>query len=326
MAVPSPFFVTKCQFGNPVTNDYFCGIKTNHMEIIQDQHFEGERPLYARHGLRIERVTIGTGESSLKEGSDIEAVDCEFNGKYPFWEVKGFTIRNCVFREGGRAALWYSEKCKMYDTLVEAPKMFRRIKDVYVENVKFPNAQETFWDCKDLELKNVEAEKGDYIFMHCSDIKIDGFKLKGNYSFQYAKDVVIRNADMDTKDAFWEAEDVTVYDSRINGEYLGWYSKNLHLVNCKIGGTQPLCYCENLVLENCVFEEDADLAFEYSDVEASIIGPVPSVKNPRTGRINADSYGEIILDGNIKAPADCEIRTWAEPDVDLAAHSDIVEY
>ena len=296
------------------------------MEYIKDQYFEGERPLYARHGLRLENVSIGPGESSLKEGSDIEAVNCEFNGKYPFWECKGFTIRNCVFREGARAALWYTRGCRMYDTLVEAPKMFRRISDLKLENVKFPNALETFWDCKDIEAKNIEADKGDYIFMHCSDIKIDGFKLRGNYSFQYAKDVVIRNADMDTKDAFWEAEDVTVYDSRINGEYLGWYSKNLHLVNCKIGGTQPLCYCENLVLENCVFEEDADLAFEYSDVEASLIGPVTSVKNPRTGRINADSYGEVILDGNIKAPGDCEIRTWDAPDVDLAANTDIVEY
>ena len=296
------------------------------MEIIKDQYFEGERPLYARHGLRIENVTIGPGESSLKEGSDLEAEDCEFKGKYPFWECKHVTIKNCIFREGGRAAIWYSKDIEMADCLVEAPKMFRRISDLKLENVKFPNALETFWDCKDIEAKNIEADKGDYIFMHCSDIKIDGFRLQGNYSFQYAKDVVIRNADMDTKDAFWEAEDVTVYDSRINGEYLGWYSKNLHLVNCKIGGTQPLCYCENLVLENCVFEEDADLAFEYSDVEASLIGPVTSVKNPRTGRINADSYGEIILDGNIKAPADCEIRTWDAPDVDLAANPDIVEY
>ena len=296
------------------------------MEIIKDQYLEGERPLYARHGLRIENVTIGPGESSLKEGSDLEAEDCEFKGKYPFWECKHVTIKNCIFREGGRAAIWYSKDIAMADCLVEAPKMFRRISDLKLENVKFPNALETFWDCKDIEAKNIEADKGDYIFMHCSDIIIDGFRLQGNYSFQYAKDVVIRNADMDTKDAFWEAEDVTVYDSRINGEYLGWYSKNLHLVNCKIGGTQPLCYCENLVLENCVFEEDADLAFEYSDVEASLIGPVTSVKNPRTGRINADSYGEIILDGNIKAPADCEIRTWDAPDVDLAANPDIVEY
>ena len=296
------------------------------MEIIKDQYLEGERPLYARHGLRIENVTIGPGESSLKEGSDLEAEDCEFKGKYPFWECKHVTIKNCIFREGGRAAIWYSKDIEMAGCLVEAPKMFRRISGLKLENVKFPNALETFWDCKDIEAKDIEADKGDYIFMHCSDIKIDGFRLQGNYSFQYAKDVVIRNADMDTKDAFWEAEDVTVYDSRINGEYLGWYSKNLHLVNCKIGGTQPLCYCENLVLENCVFEEDADLAFEYSDVEASLIGPVTSVKNPRTGRINADSYGEIILDGNIKAPADCEIRTWDAPDVDLAANPDIVEY
>ena len=296
------------------------------MEIIKDQYFEGERPLYARHGLRVENVTIGPGESSLKEGSDLEAENCEFQGKYPFWECKNVTIKNCIFREGGRAAIWYSKDIEMADCLVEAPKMFRRISDLKLENVKFPNALETFWDCKDIEAKNIEADKGDYIFMHCSDIKIDGFRLQGNYSFQYAKDVVIRNADMDTKDAFWEAEDVTVYDSRINGEYLGWYSKNLHLVNCKIGGTQPLCYCENLVLENCVFEEDADLAFEYSDVEASIIGPVTSVKNPRSGRINADSYGEVVLDGNIKAPADCEIRTWDAPDVDLAANPDIVEY
>ena len=296
------------------------------MEIIKDQYLEGERPLYARHGLRIENVTIGPGESSLKEGSDLEAEDCEFKGKYPFWECKHVTVRNCIFREGGRAAIWYSKDIEMAGCLVEAPKMFRRISGLKLENVQFPNALETFWDCKDIEAKDIEADKGDYIFMHCSDIKIDGFRLQGNYSFQYAKDVVIRNADMDTKDAFWEAEDVTVYDSRINGEYLGWYSKNLHLVNCKIGGTQPLCYCENLVLENCVFEEDADLAFEYSDVEASLIGPVPSVKNPRTGRINADSYGEIILDGNIKAPADCEIRTWDAPDVDLAANPDIVEF
>ena len=296
------------------------------METIKDQYFEGERPLYVRHGLRLENVVIGPGESALKEGSGFEAEGCEFKGKYPFWECRDILVQNCVFREGARAAIWYSKGCKMYDTLVEAPKMFRRIHGVYVENVRFPNALETFWDCRDVELKNVDVENGDYLFMHTENVRIDGFRLRGNYSFQYAKDVVIRNADMDTKDAFWEAENVTVYDSRINGEYLGWYAKNLRLVNCKIGGTQPLCYCDNLVLENCVFEEDADLAFEYSDVEASIIGPVTSVKNPRTGRINADSYGEVILDGNAKAPADCEIRTWSEPDIDLAQQPDVVEY
>lgn len=251
------------------------------MEVIKDQYFQGERPLYARrNGLRLENVKIGPGESSIKEGANIEAVRCEFDGKYPFWECKGFTVRDCVFREGARAALWYSSGCKMYNTLVEAPKMFRRISDVYLENVQLPNALETFWDCSGITLRNVEAQKADYIFMHTENIDIDGFRLQGNYSFQYARNVVIRNADLDTKDAFWESENVTVYDSRIQGEFLAWYAKNLRLVNCHIGGTQPLCYCENLVLENCTFEPDANLAFEYSSVQATLRGGIHSVKNP----------------------------------------------
>ena len=296
------------------------------MDIVKDQYFEGERPLYARHGLRMEHIVIGPGESAVKEGSDIEAEGCEFRGKYPFWECRNFSVRDCIFREGARAGFWYSKDCKMADSLIEAPKTFRRISGVRLENVRIPNAQETFWDCKDVELKGVEVEKGDYLFMHSSDLRIDNFRLQGNYSFQYARNVVIRDADLDTKDAFWEAENVTVYDSRINGEYLGWYAKNLRLVNCRIAGTQPLCYCDGLLLENCIFEEDADLAFEYSDVEASIIGPLASVRNPRSGRIMADSYGEVILDGNIKAPADCQISTWSAPDVDLAQTPDIIEY
>ena len=279
------------------------------METISNQYFEGERPLYCRRdGLRLEGVKIGPGESSLKECADIEAVNCEFAGKYPFWECDGFTIRNCVFREGARAALWYTRGCRMYDTLVEAPKMFRRISDVYLENVRMPMAQETFWDCSVIRLRNVETRDANYIFMHSENIDIDGYTLYGNYSFQYVKNAVIRNANLQTKDAFWESENITVYDSVINGEFLAWYSKNLRLVRCRIGGTQPLCYCENLVLEDCTFEPDADLAFEYSSVQATVNGHIVSVKNPRSGFIKAGSIGEVILDENIKAPGNCEIQ------------------
>lgn len=278
------------------------------METIKNQYFEGERPLYCKKdGLRLEGVRIGPGESAIKEGADIEAVNCEFNGKYPFWECDGFTIRNCVFREGARAALWYTRGCRMYDTLVEAPKMFRRIDRAYLENVQLVNALETFWDCSSVVLRNVEALKADYIFMHSRDLDVENFRLRGNYSFQYAQNVVIRNSNLDTKDAFWESENVTVYDSRIQGEFLGWYSKGLRLVRCHIGGTQPLCYCEGLVLEDCTFEADSYLAFEYSSVQATIRGHIVSVKNPRSGMIRAGSIGEVVMDENIKAPGDCVI-------------------
>ena len=280
------------------------------MKNISNQEFGGERPLFAAHDLRLEQVTIHAGESALKECCNIEAVGCRFEGKYPFWHNDGFVVRDCLFTEGARAALWYARNLRMSDTRVEAPKMFREMDDLELVNVELPNAAETLWHCRNVSLRNVRIACADYLFMHSEHIRIEDYKQQGNYSFQYCRDVVIRNAEIDSKDAFWNSEDVTVYDSTLDGEYLGWHSKRLRLVNCRISGTQPLCYAHDLVLENCTFADDADLAFEYSSVQATIQGHVHSVKNPRTGWIKAGSYGEIILDENIKAPADCLIETF----------------
>lgn len=282
------------------------------MKQIKNAEFGGERPLFASQDLYIENVTIHAGESALKECARVEAVNCRFEGKYPFWHNDGFVVRHCLFTEGARAALWYSRHLQMSDTLVEAPKMFREMDDIHLENVQLPHAAETLWHCRNVVLKNVEVKEADYLFMHSENIHIEDYRQQGNYSFQYCRNVEIRRAVIDSKDAFWNTENVTVYDSEIDGEYLGWHSRNLRLVNCKISGTQPLCYAHDLVLENCTFAPDADLAFEYSTVHATINSPVHSVKNPRSGCIVAQRYGEIILDENIKAPADCRIKVFGE--------------
>jgi hypothetical protein len=91
---------------------------------------------------------------------------------------------------------------------------------------------------------------------------------------------------------------VTIKNSVVKGEYLGWFSQGLTLINCKIAGTQPLCYCKDLKLINCEME-DADLAFEYSEVEADVRGYIESVKNPKSGKITADSVGEIVKEDPI---------------------------
>lgn len=282
------------------------------MQKIKDTEFGGERPLFASKDLCLENVTIHAGESALKECSNIEAVGCCFEGKYPFWHVNGFTVKNCLFTERARAALWYSQNLVMKDTQVDAPKMFREMNGIKLENVKIPDAQETLWHCRNVEIDNVEVANADYLFMHSENISIKNYRQQGNYSFQYCKNVEICNAVIDSKDAFWNTENVTVYDSELSGEYLGWHSHGLRLVNCKISGTQPLCYAHDLVMENCVMEDDCDLAFEYSSVNATVRSGITSVKNPRTGQITANSYGEIIIDENIKAPADCELKLWDE--------------
>ena len=86
------------------------------MQQIKNTEFGGERPLFASHDLQIDNVTIHAGESALKECSNIIAVNCRFEGKYPFWHVNGFIVKNCLFTEGARAALWYSQNLKMTAT------------------------------------------------------------------------------------------------------------------------------------------------------------------------------------------------------------------
>lgn len=277
------------------------------MQVIKDTEFGGERPLFESHNLRLENVVIHAGESAIKECSNIEAVNCRFEGNYPFWHVHGFKIANCYFGVAGRSALWYSNNLKMTDTIIDAPKMFREMHTIEIENVVMNDADEVFWRCNDIKIKNLKLHDGTYPFMFCNNIYIDGLESDSKYVFQYAKNVEIHNAKITTKDALWEAEDVTIYDSELNGEYLAWHSKNLRLINCHITGEQPLCYAHDLVLENCTFGADCDRAFEYSTVNADIKGAITNIKNPMSGKIVADYIGSVTIDENIKAPANCEI-------------------
>jgi hypothetical protein len=279
------------------------------MKIIRDAFFEGERPLFESHGLRLERVTIGEGESAIKECSAIEAEDCLFEGKYPFWHVHGFRIHNCQFKVGARSALWYSDNLLMTDTVIDGPKMFREMENIRMRNVVINDADEIFWKCRNLDIQNLEIHEGTYPFMFCENIRINNLKSDSKYVFQYVKNVEIRNSFIDTKDAFWEVENVTIYDSELHGEYLGWHSKNLRLVNCHITGEQVLCYADGLIIENCTFGSDCDRMFEYSSLQADIRGSVTNIKNPTSGHIIADEIGSVTIDGNIRQPADCIIET-----------------
>lgn len=281
----------------------------NEMKLVEGKEFGGERPLFATKDLRLVNCTIHAGESALKCTANIEAERCVFEGKYPFWHTDGFRVKDCLFEPGARAALWYSRDLQMIDTQVNAPKMFREMDNLSLENVRITDAQETFWSCRGVKLRNVEVANADYLFMHSSDIEIDGYRHQGNYSFQYCKNVVILNAVIDSRDAFWETENVTVYDSEITGEFLGWHSHNLRFVRCKINGIQPLCYAHDLVLEDCEMGDECNLAFEDSTLQAVVTTNIVSVKNPRSGSVKALSIGEVIIDKNILAPADCKIET-----------------
>ena len=270
------------------------------MVEINREFLTGERALFGAHDLIIKDTIFDDGESPLKESGNIELYGCMFKWKYPLWYSHDIKVNDCTWFEMGRAGVWYTDRISVENSAIEAPKNFRRCKELTLKNVSFPNAAETLWSCDGVVISNVVA-KGDYFAMNSQNINADSLTLYGNYSFDGAKNVEIKNSRLLSKDAFWNSENVTVYNSFISGEYLGWNAKNLTLIDCTVESLQGLCYIENLKMKNCRLI-NTTLAFEYSSVEADIDGKVDSVLNPSSGRICADSIGELIIEKDKVAP------------------------
>jgi hypothetical protein len=265
------------------------------MKEIRDGRYKKERALFASENLHIEDTVFEDGESPLKESRNISLKHCLFRWKYPLWYCDDVKVERCTLFEMARAGIWYSNNVEFTDTIIEAPKAFRRCDGITLSNVVFHNAQETLWNCSNIKLKDVTATNAPYFAMNCSGIEVDGLSLDGNYSFDGAKNVLVKNSRLITKDAFWNSENVTVYDSFISGEYLGWNSKNLTFVNCTIESLQGMCFIDGLKMINCRLI-NTTLAFEHSDVEAELVGTVDSVFNPKNCTIKAEHINELIIE------------------------------
>lgn len=289
---------------------YDGGLKNMTRINITGKCFDEERALYhLQNGDVSDCVFAGPadGESVLKESMDVRIKNCRFSLRYPLWHVKGFVMEQSAMDEKTRAAIWYAENGTITDSVLGGIKAVRECSDIRLERCRV-DSQEFGWKSRDITLIDTDIVS-EYLFMDSRDVKLQGVKMKGKYSFQYMENLEIEDCELDTKDAFWHSRNVTVKNSVVKGEYLGWFSENLTLIDCKIVGTQPLCYCKNLKLVNCTME-DADLAFEYSDVDADIKGHILSVKNPRSGRITADSVGEIIRgDAVMECSGEVVLRT-----------------
>ena len=264
----------------------------------RQQVFVGERAEYNVSNSSYYDSTFEDGESPLKECSDILIDNCIFKWKYPIWYSKNIKIYNSMLLDTARSGIWYTEDIYIKDSTIEAPKTFRKSKNITIENTTIPNADETMWSCDNVSLNGVFV-KGDYFGMNSKNVTVKNFKIAGNYIFDGGSNITIDNAILDSKDALWNCENVVVSNSTIIGEYLGWNSKNLTFINCTIESNQGLCYIDGLKMINCKLI-NTDLCFELcKNIDAKIISKIDSVKNPINGVIEAESIGEIILDDNM---------------------------
>ncbi len=265
------------------------------MNHIHDARFDEERALYNLKDTLVEDCRFegpADGESALKEARNIAVQDCSFSLRYPLWHVEGFKLTDCTMDEKARAAIWYARDGRIENCSLGGIKALRECENIYIESSAV-TSPEFGWKSSNITLKDTEIT-AEYLFLDSRDLTLQNVQMKGKYSFQYVQNLTIEDSVLDTKDAFWHAKNVTVRNCVLKGEYLAWFADGLTLIGCKISGTQPLCYCKNLKLIDCTME-GTDLAFEYSDVEASVIGHIDSVKNPRSGHIVADSVGEILM-------------------------------
>lgn len=284
------------------------------MQEYKEQRFTGERALFQSDGADFYYCTFADGESPLKESKNLRIQNSLFQWKYPLWYCKNVVVEDSTWFEMARAGVWYTDNIQIRNAVIEAPKNFRRCRELTLEHISLPNAAETLWNCSKVTIKDITA-KGDYLGMGCQDIQIENLQLVGNYAFDGVKNLTLKNSKLLTKDAFWNCENVTVYDSFISGEYFGWNSKNVTLVNCTVESEQGMCYMDNLVMKNCRLL-NTNLAFEYSTVDAEIGSHIDSVKNPVSGRICANSIGEIIFDNPEMKQENTEIIVKGCPDSD----------
>ena len=265
------------------------------MKEYRQELFTGERALYSLADAKIIDSTFDDGESPLKESKNIELDNSIFKWKYPLWYSNNINVNRSVLLETARSGIWYTSNIAFNDSVIEAPKTFRRSEDIKIFNTDMPNAQETMWNCSNITIENSKI-KGDYFAFNSNNIKAKNINIYGNYCFDGASNIEIDNAYLISKDALWNTNNVVIKNSTIIGEYLGWNSKNVTFINCTIDSKQGLCYMKNVKLVNCKLL-NTNLSFEFvSDIDATINSKIDSVKNPISGKIEALSIGEIILD------------------------------
>lgn len=110
------------------------------MEHLNQQLFTGERALFKGKDLQISHSVFADGESPLKESSNIILYNTIFRWKYPLWYARNIQANNITLLDTARSGIWYTTGITLIDSMIQAPKTFRRANDITLGRVEMPNA------------------------------------------------------------------------------------------------------------------------------------------------------------------------------------------
>ena len=266
------------------------------MKIVENRTFDEDRALYSSDDLVIRKCKFdgpADGENALMDSKNIKVEDCSFNLRNPFWHTSNLIIENSEMTKRCVAPICYSDHVIINRCQLGGDKALRESSEVKIKDCDI-DSDEFGWSAHDIIIEDADT-KGNFFMMKSTNLKFADIHHIGDSAFHHICNVLFENCTIDSKDAFHYAKNVTVRNCEINGDRIGWNSENVVFDNCTIRGSHPFCHCKGLRLIDCKLL-GADQSFEGSDVEATLLSPVISIKNPASGTIRVPVYEELIMD------------------------------
>ena len=236
-----------------------------------------------------------SGESAFKECSNIIVENSDIFLRYTFWNCHNLNLINTTIEQEAKESIWYCKNISILNSKILSIKSCRNCENLTIKDSNI-TSEDFCWKNDGIRIEK-SVIKSNNLFQDSSNITVDFCQLSGENNLQYIQNVKICNSTIDGDNCLWQAKNVYCKNCNINGGRLGWHSENVIFENCNINSSQPLCYCKKLRMINCTMT-NANLAFEFSDVEADIHSHVYSIRNVLNGKIVVDSYGEYIKDSN----------------------------
>ena len=262
--------------------------------IIQNIQVGEDRAFYGSKNVHFKNITIDgleQNDSVFNECRNITIEDTNIILNYCIWHCHNITLCKTILDANSRSSIWYCQNIEIVNCKINGVKACRNCSNLILKDCII-NSDDFGWKCEGVKVINCKIN-GVSQFLDSSNIAVDGVEFKSKYIFQYSDNIKVLNTIIDSKDCFWHAKNAYCKNCKLVGEYLAWYSENCIFENCHIDSFQSLCYCKKLKLINCTMS-NANLCFEYSEVDADIKGHVNSIRNFLSGKVVVNSLGEYI--------------------------------
>jgi hypothetical protein len=101
-------------------------------------------------------------------------------------------VENSTLFEMARSGIWYTENIVIKDTIIEAPKNFRRANGITLENVNMPNAGEALWNCENVTVYD-SFISGEYLGWNSKNLTFVNCTIESLQGLCYIDKLVMKN-------------------------------------------------------------------------------------------------------------------------------------